>query len=221
MEIPMDDSLLTDFERQETKHATIRAMNDERTRRRLAIENRRLGIEEPKVGNRIYATLARGINRRTRAGLAFEKAQPGHKIDPVIVVDGTDDEVAERRKKGERVANLHGAEQILRDDALVSFLKEPKEGDLVASDVVQDLQAQLLAAKQELESLRSQRAARAAEAPDRTDGGPSRLPAARRAREAEAAQAGETPADPFTDDAANRRAREVEVASDATSKSKK
>lgn len=221
MEIPMDDSLLTDFERQEAKHATIRAMNDDRTRRRLAVENRRLGIEEPKVGNRIYATLARGINRRTRAGLAFEKAQPGHKIDPVVVIDGTDDEVAALRKKGERVANVHGAEQILRDDALVAFLKEPKEGDLVASDVVQDLQAQLSAAKQELESLRSQRAARAAESPDRTDGGPSRLPAARRAREVEVAKAGETTGDVFLDDAANARGREVESATDAASKSKK
>jgi hypothetical protein len=178
-----DDDLLTDFEREERKHAAIIAKNLFRERRQVAARNRRAGHAEPKPGDVLHVSLARGLTRRARAGVMFTK---GPSV-PVEVTDLTDADVLEAQKRGKAVVNTTGAELILDDDSLNvrSAPTADEDVDAIRGELerTKEENASLVA---ELQRLRDARRA----APESTDGRSTRLAAARKAGEGERTLAG-------------------------------
>lgn len=71
----------------------------------------------------LYGTTKHGIAQRRRAGIDF-KARTWRKVD---IIDGSDEEIAERVKKGESVANAAGAAALIADDGLLVLDTPPPE----------------------------------------------------------------------------------------------
>lgn len=148
--------------------ALKQAENELAERARLAASNRKRGLAVPVVGNKLYVRTAKGIKRRSRAGVTFHE----ERSTEVTVVE---DEFG----SGENEVSVHGAEMILGDDAL--NVNAPSATD-----------SELTAARKELEAARSEMAAQSAEiarlraarmnAPESKDGRPTRLMAADAAR---------------------------------------
>jgi hypothetical protein len=157
----MDADALAEMHRQITRR------NDEKSRAKLAADNRAAGKAEPRPGDVLYVTPARGIKFRGRAGLRFTDAERTKVV--VLEEDAT-------AKPGEVGVSVDGAEQILGDDSLVVFQTAAAAGDALA------LRAQLDARESELEAARSEIARLRAEArrgaKDPGDGTPARLRAA-------------------------------------------
>lgn len=169
--------LMTDFEREQEKHALITAENERRTRLRLAAANRKRGLPEPKGGDVLHVRLVGGMKRRTRGGLKFAA---GASVE-VRVVDGPDAEVAERQRKGDSVVSVNGAEEILGDDGAFAVRAAPHgdDAELLAAERqrADSAEAKLKLLQAEIASMKAARSA-----PESTDGRPTRLPAARAAR---------------------------------------
>lgn len=153
-----------------------RLHNEARERARLAAVNRATGISEPKPGDRLYVTTARGIPQRSRAGCHFRETAKS----TVLVVDEAESigPIMEGDKPtgGYRV-HAHGAEMILADTGLNVNAQGATEVE--ASDlrkVVAAKDAEIAALK--TEHARQLRDARMA-AKDDPNGGPARLRAAR------------------------------------------
>jgi hypothetical protein len=134
--------------------------NDRAERERVATGNRKRGIAQPVVGERLLVTARKpkwpppiesafGFRRtrdprpprRRRAGLAFD--DHAHAVE---VVDGDDAAVAARQVAGESVVTIDGAEQILADELLVVTRQRPDTS-------VAALEAELAALELELCSL--------------------------------------------------------------------
>lgn len=106
----------TDIEKEERLRKIETSRNELRDRRDRARRNRRNKIPQPKVGDVLHVSVARGLNRRSRAGITFPK---GPSV-PVVVTALSDDEIDEMHKggrtlDGKQVTNTDGAERILED----------------------------------------------------------------------------------------------------------
>jgi len=157
------------------------AANAEAEKRRLAAENRLASRSKPEPGDRFYVTTAIRPGR-SRAGCMFSPdkrtevrvAEPGDTIGPMRALPGGD--------ITHYVVDQHGAEMILADNALSLSIVSATEVD------VADLRRQLALKDQELEQARAENARILREArqsaPDRGDGSPQRLMAARKAGKA-------------------------------------
>lgn len=177
--------LLTDHDKEQARHNAIRELNVTRDRARRAVKNRNQGHAQPKPGDVLHVSLARGLDRRTRAGIIFMKG-PSQEVK---IVDASDDRIVELRARGQAVVNVHGAEELLEDSgphgALVVRAAAFSEEDVTQQAAVildlerqnRELRAQL---EQERAELQKKREARRA-AVDTGDGKPVRLAAARQA----------------------------------------
>lgn len=153
-----------------------RLHNEARERARLAAANRSTGLSEPKPGDRLYVTTARGIPQRSRAGCHFRETAKS----AVLVVEDTEPTgpilEGDKPTGGYRV-HVHGAEMILADTGLnvnAQGATEVEASDLRKALAAKD--AELVALK--AEHARQMREARMT-AKDDPNGGPSRLRAAR------------------------------------------
>lgn len=157
-----------DPEEAAAKLAANQVANEAKERDRLAASNRARGITAPAPGDKLYVRTAKGIKRRSRAGVVFHE---DHKIEVTVVDADT--------TSGANQVSVHGAEMILADDAL--NVNAPSATD-----------SELTAARQELETAKAALAASQAEnarlraarmnAPESKDGRPTRLIAADAAR---------------------------------------
>jgi len=173
LEIPTQEEMAA-------KMAAELASNAEAEKRRLAAENRLASRSKPEPGDRFYVTTAIRPGR-SRAGCMFTPdkrtevrvAEPGDKLG--VFQD-------ESGKITHYVVDQHGAEMILADNALSLSIVSATEVD------VADLRRQLALKDQELEQARAENARILREArqsaPDRGDGSPQRLMAARKAGKA-------------------------------------
>ena len=170
LEIPTQEELAAKF-------AAERAANDEAERLRIASENRIALRQQPQPGDRFFVTTAVRPGR-SRAGCMFS---PDRRTEVRVAELGdTLGPVKDGDKVTHYVVDVNGAEMILADSALSLSIVSADQVD------VADLRRQLLLKDQENERLKAENArilreARQA-APDRGDGSPSRLPAARRAK---------------------------------------
>jgi hypothetical protein len=163
----------TEFEREEARHRIVTEQNLKRDRIMRRRRNKEAGYPRaPMPGDKLYVSVERSLQRRSRAGLRFERGQP----QAVEVVALSDEDVLKEQKAGKYVVNPYGADMIIEDTSLILA-----RGPQAASDDVVERNAQLeeelQLARAELKKLRDARA----NAPESTDGKPSRLPAARAA----------------------------------------
>lgn len=164
---------------QAERHRRITLDNEARSRERLASDNRRRGIAAPTVGAKLFVTTARGIPRRSRAGLRFTERSKTE----VDVTDLGTEELALRQQAGASVVNVFGAEEILADTSLLVHTSSAALDDPNAA-------AAAIARAAELEAANAALRAELAEArrqapPDPGDGTSSRLKAAAKVREAD------------------------------------
>jgi len=143
--------------------AEERAWHDQREQAQEA-SDRAWGKFPP--GTRMHVSSARGITRRTRAGVAFNAKASTE----VLVVEGTDAEIAARVSHGEAVVSPLGAESIVNDDGLIVH-GGPRSAaaQVAADDELAKAKAELAAARAELAKVRSSSS-------PKNDGGPTRLP---------------------------------------------
>lgn len=177
-----DDEVLppTDFEIQQARHAKLTSQNERRERIRLAAANRKAGISEPRVGDRMWVSVNATLTpRRTRAGVMFEKG-----VRQVVeVVDTAEAELADRRVAARAAGapnpaevTVYGAEQILADEAL--NVHKHDSAVLADNDKLRESNIQLEEENRLLrEEAKRLRAARMA-APESSTGAPTRLQAA-------------------------------------------
>ena len=110
-----DDPPPSDQDLEASRNAETMRRNAERELWNLRKKNRKAGIPEPKPGDILHVQVARGLNRRSRAGVTFGK---GPSV-PVEVIDASDEDVLELLRTGKTVVNPNGAERILDDDSLI------------------------------------------------------------------------------------------------------
>lgn len=154
------------------------AENAAKERARLAAANRALGLPEPKPGDRLYVTTARGIPRRSRAACLFSEL--GKTEVRVVSEDQPTGPVMDGDKHtGVFAVHAHGAEMILNDSSLTVTAQNAQEVD------ASDLRRQLAAKDAEIERLKTDHARQLREARqsarDAGDGSPQRLIAQRKA----------------------------------------
>jgi hypothetical protein len=148
------------------------AENEAKERARLAGANRGKGHAAPEPGDRLYVSTARGIKRRSRAGVTFFEER---KVEVLVVADG------EALDQGGEVKQVYpaGAEMILADDALNTNAPGATESEAIAlRQENESLRAALATATAEAARLRDARRG----AKDTGDGAPARLRAAAAAK---------------------------------------
>jgi hypothetical protein len=148
------------------------ADNEAKERTRVAATNRGAGHAAPEPGDRLYVSTARGIPRRSRAGVTFFESR---KVEVLVVADG------EPLDQSGDVKQVHpaGAEMILADDALNTNAPGATESEAIALRQENEaLRAKLSEATAEAARLRDARRG----AKDSGDGAPARLQAAARAK---------------------------------------
>ena len=156
-----------------------RAENEAKERARLAAANRLAGHPEPKPGDRMYVSPARGLKMRSRARCHFTDAARS----TVVVVADTDPTgpiLDGDKPTGNYTVHADGAELILADDALTVTYKDADAFDAAES------RRQIASRDQEIERLKAENARILREArmgaKDSGDGAPSRLAAQRKAK---------------------------------------
>lgn len=154
------------------KYAAEMAANDAAERARTAAGNRLRGCPEPKPGDRLYVTTARGLKQRARAGLVFRETE---KTAVEVIHDD--------QPRGANQVYVYGAETILADHMALNV-----SGQTSSEADAARLRSELEAARAELAQVKRE-AADAAKirdarrnATDKGDGSPSRLKAAAAAR---------------------------------------
>jgi len=160
-------------EEQAAKNAAILAENEAKERDRIAAANLAAGHAKPEPGAHYWVTAARGITRRSRAGVTF-----GQERLQLVVVESVSD--PGDLPAGAIAINVNQANAILNDNGLNVHTRSATEAE--AADLRTQLQARTAenaALKAEVERLK--REARQ-QAPADPNGGPSRLAAARKVK---------------------------------------
>ena len=157
-------------EEQQAKTEEARARNVLHQVAKRADRNRKAGLPEPKVGDRLYVQLQIGIAQRSRAGVVF-------RANKRTVVEVVEDPAEHKVGDGvDAYVNPDQAEEILEDTALTVGARSGGEVDGAK------LREQNDALTLEVEKLRAQIRDARMGAKDNGDGKPARLNAARAAR---------------------------------------
>ncbi len=166
-----------DPDEQAALHIELTARNEERALRRQRAANRAAGIGEPRPGDRLYVSPARGIKARGRAGVRFTEDARAK----LVVVDPEMPRVD--APAGFVAITPDQAEAILGDSSLVTHASSQAETDINGERARADRAEQALeAARRENDTLREAVARARREARDPGDGTSGRLKAAARAR---------------------------------------
>lgn len=155
------------------------AANEQRARARQAAANRAAGIPQPRPGDVMYVGPGRGLKRRMRAGIPFEEG----KRKAILVIDP--DTFDGKLPDGHVSVTVHGAEEILGDDALAVHATSSADHEVAEERAARERAEQARErAEAENAKLKALLADARRNAPDPGDGSPGRLKAARAARAA-------------------------------------